>query len=191
MNHSEIDICVMGAQNGNREELQKLLEQFKPFILKTAKSYNIKNYDINDMMQVGYMALISAVNKYKTGSSTFSAYAFNSIKNAFRYTARRNFKYLKDLSLNTPINSNADYITEFVETIEAQENFEEDILRSENILEVRKAVSKLSHEETELVNMVYFSKGSLKSYAEKKGIGYLQAIRKKNKVLEKLSCYIN
>jgi RNA polymerase sporulation-specific sigma factor len=191
MNHSEIETCVIAAQKGNREELLKLLEQFKPFIFKTAKSFNIKNYDINDMEQIGYMALINAVSKYKTGSSTFSSYAFNTIKNAFRYTARQNFKYHGELSLNTPLNPNSNFITEFVDNIETTENVEEDVLRSEHIFEVRRAVSKLSQEEIDLVNMVYFNKCSLKSYAEKKGIGYLQAVRKKNKVLGKLSCYIN
>jgi RNA polymerase sporulation-specific sigma factor len=80
MNHAEIETCVIGAQKGNQEELLKLLEQFKPFIYKTAKTFNIKNYDINDMEQVAYMSLINAVNKYKTGSFTFSSYAFNTIK---------------------------------------------------------------------------------------------------------------
>lgn len=191
MNHSEIDACIMDAQNGNQEELLKLLEQFKPFIYKTAKSFNIKNHDMNDMVQIGYTALINSVNKYRTGSSTFTAYAFNSIRNTFRYTARQNSKYQVELSLNTPINPNADSTTEFLDHIEAPENFVDDILRFENILEVRKAVSKLSHEEIDLVDMVYFKKGSLKSYAEKRGMGYLQAVRKKNKVLEKLGCCIN
>jgi RNA polymerase sporulation-specific sigma factor len=144
MNHSEIDACVTSAQKGNREELLKLLEQFKPFIYKTAKSFNIKNHDMNDMVQIGYTSLINAVNKYRTGSSTFTTYAFNSIRNTFRYTARQNSKYQVELSLNTPINPYNDSITEFMDYIEAPENFEEDILRSENILEVRRAVSKIT-----------------------------------------------
>jgi RNA polymerase sporulation-specific sigma factor len=113
------------------------------------------------------------------------------LKNALRYTARQNSKYHGELSLNTPLNQNSNFTTEFVDTIESTENLEEHILRTENIREVRRAVSKFSNEEIALVNMVYFKKSSLKSYAEDNDIGYLQAVRKKNKVLEKLSCYIN
>jgi RNA polymerase sporulation-specific sigma factor len=186
MNHHEIEACVIRAKNGNREELLKIMEQYRLFIIKTAKTYNIKNYDLYDLVQIGYVTLINAVAKYKTGSNTFSTYAFNSISNAFRYAARQNSKYGGELSLNAPLNQEVDSGTEFIDSLEAAENFEEDLLKQESIAEIRKAVSKLPEDEIELVIMVYYNGASLKTYAEKKGLSYQQAVRRKNRILGKL-----
>jgi RNA polymerase sporulation-specific sigma factor len=191
MNYAEIENCVIAAKEGNREELQKLLEQYKPFIFKTALSFNVKNFDTSDMVQIGYLALINAVSKYRTGSSTFSSYAFNSIKNAFRYTARQNSKYTREFSLNSPLNADTDKETEFVDNIAAPENLEEDILKSQEIKELRRALSNLSHDEIELVTMIYYNKSTLRNYADKKNFRYSQAVRKRDKILGKLNCYIN
>lgn len=187
MNHYEIEACVMRAKKGNGEELLKILEQYRPFIIKTASQYNIKNYDIYDLIQIGYVTLINAVAKYRIGSHTFSSYAFNSIKNAFKCTARNNSKYDEMLSLNSPVNEANGYSAEFIDCIESDENTEEDIINDEILKELRKAVAKLPSDEEELIIMVYYSKCSLKTYADKKGLSYQQAIRKRNRVLEKLN----
>jgi RNA polymerase sigma factor, sigma-70 family len=188
MNHFEIEACVIRAKNGNKEELLKILEQYKPFIFKTAKGFNINGYDIYDLVQIGYVALINAVAKYRTGSNTFSTYAYNSIKNAFRYTGRTNLKHQGDLSLNAPVNEAENNTTEFIDCIESEDNLEEDIVKLEGTREIRKAVSKLPSDEMELVIMVYYSGCSLKTYAEKTGLSYQQVTRKKKRILKKLEC---
>jgi RNA polymerase sporulation-specific sigma factor len=76
--------------------------------------------------------------------------------------------------------------TEFIDCIESHDYFEEDIIRTERISEVSSVVSRLPKDEMELIHTLYFDKCSLKAYAEKKGISYLQAIRKKNWILTKL-----
>lgn len=190
MNHYEIEACVIRAKNGNKVELLKILEAYKGFIFKNAREFNIKGYDIYDLVQIGYVALINAVSKYRTGSNTFSAYGCNSIKNAFRYIARGNSKYNGELSLNSPVNTEVDLNTEFIDYIEGPENVEEDIISAEQIIELKRAVSKLPGDEMELILMVYYSGASLKTYAEKNGLSYQQAVRKKNRVLKKLRGYI-
>jgi len=185
VNHYEIESSVIGAKNGNKDDLLKILEQYKPFIFKTAKKFNIKNYDIYDLEQIGYMAIINALAKYRTGSCTFSTYVYESIKNAFKYTARQNSKYENEFSLNLavdPYSTNNEYIN----SIDSQENLEEDLLRDEEASEVKKAVSKLPPQEQELVLMIYYKGISLKNYAAQKGITYYKASKKKDLVLNKL-----
>lgn len=186
MNHFEIEASVIRAKNGNKEELLKVMEQYKPFIIKTASGYNIKGFDMYDMVQIGYVTLINAVAKYRVGSNTFSTYAFNSIKNAFRYTARQNLKKSGELSLNTPLEGSFEHGTEFIDFLEDPGNLEEEIIKREELLKLRKAVSRLPMDEMELIVMVYYTGASLKTYAEKKGLGYQQAVRKKNRILDKL-----
>jgi RNA polymerase sigma factor (sigma-70 family) len=97
MNHLQIENCVIHAKSGDSKEMEKIIEQFRPFVFRTAKSYNIKNYDINDLSQIGFTALLNAVNKYNPGTHTFSSYAYTSIKNSLKYFARKNSKFNKDI----------------------------------------------------------------------------------------------
>jgi RNA polymerase sigma factor (sigma-70 family) len=180
MTHHEIEACVIRAKAGNQDNLLKILEQYKPFIFKMANQFNIKSCDTYDLLQIGYIAVINSVMKYKTGSHTFSTYAYNSIKNAFKYTARKNASFGKALSINT----------EFIDCIEGEENLEDSIISSERLEEVRSAVAKLPEDEMELIIMVYFSGVSLTAYAKRKQVDYFEAFRKRNRILEKLSRYI-
>lgn len=186
MNHNEIEACVIRAKTGIQEDLLKILEQFKPFIFKTAKAYNIKDFDIYDLAQIGYITLINAVLKYKIGSHTFSSYAFNAIKNEFKYTARKNSRYNQELSLNTPLNEAENNYHEIIDFLEAPEIIEEELIKLEKTKEIRQALAKLTEEELELVIMVYFNKVSIKTYAKKKGLVYITAIKRKNRILRKL-----
>ena len=186
MNHYEIEACVLQARKGDSEELLKLFEQYKSYIFKSARQYNIKGYDMYDLVQIGYVALINAVMKYKASQHTFTAYAFSTINNAFRVTARNNSKFSSDVSLNTPLDSLDDGCCQLVDSIDSLESLEEDILRAESIKEVKKAVSNLPADEMELIIMVYYNNCSLKTYAIKKGLSYPHILRKKNRIFEKL-----
>jgi len=185
VNHYEIETCVLGAKNGNQEDLLKVLKQYKPFIFKTARKFNIRNHDIYDLEQIGYMAIINALSKYRTGSCTFSSYAYESIKNAFRYTARQTSKQNKELSLNSAVDPYGTG-TEYINCIDSTENLEEDVLKTEEAREVKRVVSKLPPQEMELVMMVYYKGLSLKNYADKKGMTYYEASKKKDYVLYKI-----
>lgn len=191
MNHFEIEACVIRAKNGNREELLKILEQYKSFIFKNALNYNIKGYDLYDLVQIGYVTLINAVAKYRTGSQTFSTYAYNAIKNSFRNTARQNLKYSGELSLNSPVDRSEGSDTEFIDSLRSMENLEEDVLKGEEVRRLRRAVSRLSSEDLELVIMLYFSGAPLTLYAAKKGLSYPAALQKRDRILKKLGLYLN
>jgi RNA polymerase sporulation-specific sigma factor len=186
MKHYEIEACVIRAKNGSKEELLKLMEQYKAFIFKSALKYNIRGYDLYDLVQIGYVALINAVAKYREGSNTFSTYALNAIENSLRYTARGASKENGDVSLNTPYNSDEGDNREYIDCIEAPGDLEEEVIQAGRVKELRKAVSKLPSDELEFVLMVYYNGASIKTYAEKKGLSYPQAMRKKVRILKKL-----
>jgi RNA polymerase sporulation-specific sigma factor len=186
VNGIEIENIVARAKTGNRDELLRIIERYKPFIIKTMRSYSLKNYEFYDLLQVGYVALINAVSKYKAGSNVFSAYAYRAIENAYRYTARQNNRYESEISLFSPVCTNGNRITEYADYIEGNEDPEEDVLNSERLSAVRGSIGRLSPEEVELVSMIYYGECSVRTYADKKGISYSGALRRKKKVLEKL-----
>ncbi len=184
MNYDEIEDHVKLAKQGNSESLTKLLIQFKPFIFKTAKNFNIKNYDNYDLVQIGYIALINAVDKYNTLRHSFSSYAYVTIKNVMKYTARSNNKYRLTLSINASINGQSS--ADFTEFFKSNENLEDDYLEHEKILKLQKIISDLEPDEFELIFLVYYNNFSLTDYAAKKKMPYQKIIRKKNAILEKI-----
>jgi len=184
MNYDEIEGHVKLAKKGDSESLTKLLIQFKPFIFKTAKSFNIKNYDEYDLVQIGYISLINAVDKYDTSKHSFSSYVYSTVKNAMKYTARSNNKHKLTLSINASIDGQGSI--DFTELLESNENLENDYLEHEKIVELQKIISDLEPDEFELIFLVYYNNFSLTDYAAKKKLPYSKIVRKKNAVLEKI-----
>jgi RNA polymerase sporulation-specific sigma factor len=137
------------------------------------------------------VTLINAVSKYRIGSNSFSTYAYNAIKNQLRYTARGNLKHASVASLNAVPQIGDESGSEIIDFIPAQEDVEEDLIKAEEIRSLKKAVAKLPADELEFVIMVYYSGISIKAYAEKKGLSYNQAMRKKVRILRKLRVDIN
>lgn len=184
MNYEEIEDHVKLAKQGNSENLTKLLIQFKPFIFKTAKNFNIKNFDEYDLVQIGYIALINAVDKYDISKHSFSSYVYTTIKNVMKYTARSNNKHNLTLSINASVNGQSSI--DFTEFLESNENLENDYLEHEKITELQKVISDLEPDEFELIFLVYYNNFSLTDYAVKKGISYSKIVRKKNYILDKI-----
>ena len=184
MNYDEIENQVKLAKTGNSESLTKVLLQFKPFIFKIAKNFNIKNYDEYDLVQIGYIALINAVDKYDITRHSFSSYAYTTIKNVMKYTARSNNKHKLTLSINASIDGQSSL--NFTEFLESSENLENDYLEHEKIVELQKIISDLEPDEFELIFLVYYNNFSLTDYAAKKKIPYSKIVRKKNAVLDKI-----
>ena len=121
-----------GIKEYTLDEIAKL-EDFKKIIFKLSKKY-IVAFDINDLMQIGYIGLIKAYNKYNIDKSTlFTSYAYNSIQqeilNYIRDENRRKDQY--DLTLNNLIIGDYDN-TEVMYTL-PNENYN---IESEGILKV-------------------------------------------------------
>jgi RNA polymerase sigma factor, sigma-70 family len=189
MNYEEIEDHVKLAKKGNSESLTNLLIQFKPFIFKTAKNFNIKNYDEYDLVQIGYIALINAVDKYDISKHSFSSYVYTTIKNVMKYTARSNSKHKLTLSINASIDGESSL--DFTELLKSNNNVENDYLEHEKIAELKKAISELEPDEFELIFLVYYNNFSLSNYAAKKGISYSKIVRKKNSILASLRATLN
>lgn len=184
MNYYELEACVIRAKNGSKAELLKILEGFTPIIMKNAKIVKIRDYDFYDLVQLGYVALINAVAKYRKGSNTFAGYAKKTIQNSYASCLRDCNS--NELSLNMPLNEEFGGVEEFIDTLEGSERIEDEIVWAENIKELRNVVAKLPGDEQEFVIMLYYCGISIKVYAKKKGLTCLQAYRKRERVLKKL-----
>ena len=90
------------AKNSDKNSILFLIEKYQPLIRKYAFKYKIKNFDKDDLIQIGNISIITAINKYdlSKGGEYIDAYIINSIKNSFKNLARNQIKYNNESSLN-------------------------------------------------------------------------------------------
>ncbi|WP_163195550.1 sigma-70 family RNA polymerase sigma factor [Clostridium thermarum] len=191
MDHYEIEAAVIRAKNGDQAELLKLMEHYKPFIIKTARRFYIKNYDLHDLIQIGYIAVMNAVAKYKIGSNTFTKYATKAIKNYIVHTLVNNSKYKDELSLNNSLMQEENVVEEFIDYVEGGEEPEKVLVAKEEMCSLRKAIGDLPEDEKSLIINVYYKRIPLTTYAVKNGLTYKQARRRKDKALRRLNSIKN
>ena len=91
---------ILKAQNGDREAYEKIISFYTPYIKNIARKYFLVNAEIEDLMQIGFLALCDAVNKYDANSNaSFKTFLYlcvqGDIKNAISQTNN-----LKNKALN-------------------------------------------------------------------------------------------
>lgn len=165
--------------------MEEIIKKFTPFVIKTAGSTYIKGLDVEDLIQIGQVSTIKAVNMYDTDrGSSFTSYVFNAIKINFYNLIRCNVKRISDCSINS-LNKDG---FEIIDSIAGDENIEEDVVKKEEKVLLGRALNKLS--EKEVIYWFYFENRTLNDYANFKGICYRAAIGRKKKALIKLRKYL-
>ena len=183
LSYKEIENLVGDSKNGNKLSTMELVKHFEPFIFNAVKNVNINGFDTNDLIQVGYSALIVAINKYNVNSNTFCSYAYRAIKNAINYTIRSNVKH-NNLSLNNTIDE--EKTMTIIDNIQDETTLEDTYLTKLTNNQLSKVLSNLSYEDKELIKEIYFNKTSVRKYAENHQISYQKALRRKNRILMEL-----
>lgn len=177
----------MRVQNGDKKALEKIINMYKPFIVKNARQIYINGYEVEDLIQIGIMALLKSVNKYQLGRKVaFTTYAITVIKNAFNEELRKVISKKWDEKFKCSLNSLNENGIEFMEMLVSEEDVEEDTISKEQIIVLRKALEKLSEDEREIINWFYFKNKPLKEYAEAKRIRPNAAVKKKSRAIDKL-----
>lgn len=177
-----LEELALDAQNGDKASLEALISYFKPYIIKQAHLTYVKGYDMEDLIQIGYVSLLKAIRMYKPYNKNFNYYALASIKRNFYYLIRQEARH------------NAEYSMEFQtcdgltlgDGIEDKFNLEEDCIKKEAGQQLKESLKSLNKDEKELINWVYFQKKNLKEYAKINGITYNQGRYRLKRALNKL-----
>lgn len=188
MNYDYIEDLVRKSKDGDEVSKEKLIEEFRPFIFNLSKRTFIPGYDFDDFKNECYRILFKCISLYKTESHRFVAYATNGIKNSINDLIRKNVKS------NSIQNSGsiAPFDNYVEETFNSHSPQIEDILCSTYDSDCLKyAMSKLTEEELDLINHLFFEDKTLKSYSDKNEVCYSYAVKKKRYVLDKLFMYVN
>lgn len=180
----KIEKLVREAQVGDKNAMEELMKAFENYIYKSAMNVYVSGYDQEDLMQLGFMTVMNAVEKYDVSRSNFINYITLAITNNFRCLIRNKAKENATLSLDVDLGEGFSII----DTLQDEGvNIEEDYANEELGRVIREAIEGLPFKLQEIIIYVYIEeKGSFKEYANEYGVNYNTVIKRKNLAFEKL-----
>lgn len=178
MNYEHIEMLIKDIKEGDNSAKVTLFKEFKPYILAYAKKVYIKNYEIDDIINECYIALLNSIESYDCNRHRFVSYGTSAIKNQIKLLLRNTTN--KDILNNDLIcnfNDELDMIDSNILTTE------EAYLFKEKILEIKETLSSKSPEYYSLYKDVIINKNSLTTYSCINNIPYSKAYKMKKEVL--------
>ena len=176
---------LCNAKNQDKDAILFFIEKYQPLIKKYAFKYKLKNYDNNDLIQIGNISIITAINKYdlSKGNEHIDSYIINTIKNAFRNLARSEIKYTSESSLNITVDED----NEIEALLRDSLDLEEYIINSMMHDLLKTILATLSHDEHELIRIAYFTPNTtLYRYCLDNNLNYPKKRRELISLIDKL-----
>lgn len=183
-----IDI-LKKAKDADEPSVIFLLNKYNPLIKKYSYSYHLKNYDIEDLIQIGNIAIIKAIDKYdlSNGENYIDAYIINSIKNSYRHLARGQIKYQSESSLNIKVDENYDIEDLLLSNFDLEGYVINNIERNS----LKDLLKTLSPSEYELIKAAYLIPNcTLFKYCNENNLNYPKKRRQLISLLSKLRTLI-
>ena len=181
-------------QNGDKKAKDILIERNLRLVAHIAKKYYSENRENEELISIGIVGLIKAVNTYNPQKGNrLVTYACKCIENELLMMLRSEKKKNREVSLNEPIGMDKEGNT--ISLIDVMENDDIDALKkmenAEDIVRVRKYVEKvLSDREKEIIIYRYGLDGrepmTQKKVGTTMGISRSYVSRIEKKALEKL-----
>ena len=186
--------CLDRYQEGDQEARATLIERNMRLVAHVAKKYQNTDYDMEDLLSVGTIGLIKAVNTFHTDrGSRLATYAAKCVENEILMLLRANKKYSKEVSLFEPIGVDKDGETVSLVDVIEMENKEalETIILSQDIRELYDAFDHcLRDTEKKVIGMRYGLYGgkehTKREIADMLGISRSYVSRIEKKSIEKL-----
>jgi RNA polymerase sporulation-specific sigma factor len=151
--------CLERLADGDEEARAVLIERNLRLVAHVAKKYQNTDYDMEDLVSVGTIGLIKAVNTFHPErASRLGTYAAKCIENELLMMLRAGKKLSREVSLYEPIGLDKDgEAVSLVDVIET-ENKEmlEDMIQEQDVQDLYAAYrSALTDQEKEVVRMRY------------------------------------
>lgn len=181
-NSMHLEELALKAQSGDKKSLEDLIKYFKPYIAKQSHCIYVKGYEMEDLIQIGYVSLIKSIKMYKPENKNFNYYALASIKRNFYYLIRQEARHNTEYSMEF---KTGEGLT-LQDGLEDNFNLEEEYLKKETYKQLKKGIKSLNKEEQDMIKWIYFDGKILKDYAQLKGITYNQGRYKMKQILQKL-----
>ena len=151
--------CLERLQEGDREARDILIERNLRLVAHVAKKYQGTDYEQDDLLSVGTIGLIKAVNTFKPDrGSRLATYAAKCVENEILMLLRSHKKYSREVSLYEPIGVDKD--GESIHLVDVIQMENEDVLEQmildQDVRELYQAYKTcLNDNEKQVVRMRY------------------------------------
>jgi len=178
---------------GDEKAKDEIVEHNLRLVVYIAKKYEAAAADIGDLVSVGAMGLMKAVNSFDPSKNIkFATFASRCIENEILMYLRKIVKKKCEVSLDEPINVDAEgnelLLSDVVGT--EPDSVYKDLERKTEVEELYKTFSSLSEREFEIIKLRYglldCEELTQKEIADKMGISQSYISRIEKKVLGKL-----
>jgi len=181
VNYEYVENLVTDAKAGDLNAKKMLIEEFSPFIHSLSRKIFIQGYERCDIKNECFLTLCDCINKYKSYSHRFTAYAINSMKNNLNVLLINSAKH-NDLDGIFSLSDDLENTFSINHLMEEENN----LIEYEYNLLLSAIKNSLNDSEKNLVLFVFYKKNTLTNYAYHENISYVTASKRKKKLLEKL-----
>lgn len=193
LTQEEEKIYLERMKNGDEEARNILIERNLRLVAHISKKYSSSNVDQDDLISIGTIGLMKAINTFNTGKNIkLATYASRCIENEILMYLRRNNKIKGELSIDEPLNQDRDgnelLLSDVLGTDEdiIYKNLEEEV--DHKLLKI--AISKLTDKEKYIMNLRFGMEGhkekTQKEVADMLGISQSYISRLEKKIMLKM-----
>ena len=158
LSRKEEDEALRLMQQGDDEARKRLITHNLRLVSHIARKYQVPGYGADDLISIGVIGLIKAVNSYNSHSGTsLGTYAARCIENEILMTLRASRKRQGDVSLQEPIGNDGEGndIT-FMDILGTDPDaLEEEVIRKVTLDKVRRLLQLLPARERLVLEMRY------------------------------------
>jgi RNA polymerase sporulation-specific sigma factor len=180
--YKELDNLLKKARRGDVKSSEIILKELNPLIIASIRRYYNKIADYEDLIQEGRLLVLECINNYDDSKDV---YFLGYVKTMLRFLYLNKHKEKILLSLNTPIGEDED--EEMIDILESDDDgVLEEVLKTEDLDEIRYALSNLTERQREVIICFYFEGYSIPEISKRLGITYRTVVNTKAVALEKM-----
>ena len=187
-------ICRLGEDESAR---QILIEHNLRLVVYIAKRFENTGIGIEDLVSIGTIGLIKAINTFKTDKNIkLATYASRCIENEILMCIRKYSGTRAEISIDEPLNTDWDgnelLLSDILGNEDDRISYEIEVM--EERARIRRAVAELGEREREIIELRYGMNGkrelTQKEVADKLGISQSYISRLEKKIIAKLKAEI-